>query len=106
MNECRFEPDAAPILCFRCDKPTGEMGTCEDQSICSECRDYLKDIGMSEVDIASMVISVVSGEHKWRPHRERVYHLGQGDRTLCHARGGPHLIATSPGEVNCKRCLR
>lgn len=32
-RECRFEPDAIPILCLDCDKPTGEMGTCDDQGL-------------------------------------------------------------------------
>lgn len=103
-QECKFEPDALPILCVDCDKPTGEMGTCDDHGVCAECRQLYLDAGISEKEVAGMMIGVVSGEYGYKPQR-RVLHFNAGNGPVCHARGGPHPMTQNRNETNCKRCL-
>lgn len=103
--ECRFEPDALPILCVDCEKPTGEMGTCDDQGLCAACRQEYIAVGVSEVKVSRMMIGLVSGEHGYKPQR-RVLHFDNGSGPVCHARGGPHPVTVNRNETNCKRCVR
>jgi len=38
-GECAFELREQP--CVSCEKPTGQLGTCEDSIFCAECRQVL-----------------------------------------------------------------
>lgn len=104
-QECKFEPDALPILCIDCDKPTGETGTCDDHGICNDCRQKYLDAGINERDVSIMMIGVVSGEYGWKPQK-RVLHFDNGTGPVCNARGGPHPVTVNRNETNCKRCVR
>lgn len=105
MNECRFEPEGFPILCIDCEKPTGEMGTCDDKGICPVCRQKYLDADFTEAEVAVMVIGVVSDEWGYKP-RNRVLHYDNGSGPVCHARGGPHPVTDQRNETNCKKCVR
>lgn len=104
-EECRFEPDATPIICLDCDKPTGEMGTCDDHGVCAACRQKYLDAGRTKDEVATMMIGVVSGEFGYRP-KKRVLHFKIESGTACHARGGPHPVTDNRNETNCKKCVR
>lgn len=105
-RECRFEPDALPILCVDCEKPTGQMGTCDDRDICASCRQEYRDVGISEAEIAALAIGVISGqEFGWKPTK-RVLHFDSGSGPICNVRGGPHPVTVDRNETNCKKCVR
>jgi len=104
-TECQFEPNTAPILCFECEKPTGETGTCTDSGLCPKCRaEYEELVGKEEV--AELMVGVASGEHYYKPIR-RAMHMCRGDgQPLCRVFTNKQPVTTNSAEVSCKRCLK
>jgi len=103
-TECQFEPDIAPILCFECDKPTGEAGTCTDSGLCPKCRAEYEELVGKEA-VAALMVGVSSGEHYYKPTK-RVLHYGeQKDAPICRGYERPQPTTANITEVTCKRCL-
>lgn len=114
-GECAFEPDAVPVLCVECEKPTGLMGTCRDVDYCASCKEEFIQGAIydgatraaAEKRFSAMIISMIEGAgYKAKYATRRVLHVSVGGKPACSARGGPHPLTTNPNESNCKRCLR
>ena len=114
VEECAFEPESTEIRCIDCEKPTGEMGTCQDIGFCAECRASQISAGIeqglsreaSEAKFSVMLISLIEGSrYKAKYRTKRVMHFSVNDEAACGARGGPHPMTENKNEVNCKRCV-
>ena len=115
IGECAFEPDATPILCVECEKPTGLTGTCQDVDFCASCKQELIDGAMAdgasrqeaERRYSAMLIGMIEGRpYKIKYVTRRVMHLRVEGRPACGIKGGPHPMTANPNESNCKRCLK
>jgi hypothetical protein len=115
-GECAFEPDATPVLCADCEKPTGLMGTCTDIDFCATCKEGFIESAMYDSGVtrdeagrrySAMLIGLIEGRSYKAKYarRRRVLHFSVDDHPVCGARGGPHPMTTNRDESNCKRCL-
>ena len=100
--ECQFEPNVAPILCFECEKPTGETGACTDSGLCPKCRaEYEGLVGKKEV--AELMVGVSSGEHYYKPIK-RALHYGPHGDPICRKFENKQPVTSVSTDVTCRRC--